>query len=152
MPTISLYLKEDVLKKLDAEVTRQAAADKTAGAVGRAVTTRSSYIEKMIVESLKDPDNLTRETIEYHVIPLAEEYGAKKVSLFGSFARGEATAQSDVDILLDKGGIKGMKVLEFQDRLAEQLGRKVDVVTTAGASKRFLDKIRKDEVVLYAAG
>ena len=51
--------------------------------------------------------------------------------------------------LLDKGKIRGMAVLDFQDELAECLGKPVDVVTTAGASQRFLDKIRKDEVVLY---
>lgn len=151
MPTISLYLKDEVLKRLDAKVARQAAADKADGMRGRAVTTRSSYIERIVTESLEDSAGLSREAIEHYVIPLAEEYGAKKVSLFGSFARGEATAESDVDILLDKGAIKGMKVLEFQDKLAEHLGRKVDVVTTAGASKRFLDKILKDEVVLYEA-
>lgn len=152
MATISLYLKDDVLRRLDAEVERLAKQDKAAGATGRGITTRSSYIERLIQDSLDATANLTQEVISYHVVSLAEEYGAEKVSLFGSFARGDATAESDVDILLEKGDIKGMKVLEFQDRLAEQLGRKVDVVTTAGASKRFLDKIRKDEVVLYAAG
>lgn len=151
MPTVSLYLKDEVLKKLDAEVARQAAADKADGMSGRAVTTRSSYIERVVAESLEGSDDLTREAIEYYVVSLAEEYGANKVSLFGSFARGEATAESDVDILLDKGEIKGMRVLEFQDKLAEHLGRKVDVVTTAGASKRFLDRILRDEVVLYEA-
>lgn len=151
MPTISLYLKDEVLKMLDAKVAQQAATDRAEGARGRAITTRSSYIENMIIKSLEDPQCLTRETIEYYVISLAEEYGARKVSLFGSFARGEETEESDIDILLDKGAIKGMKVLEFQDKLAEQLGRKVDIVTTEGASKRFLDKILKDEVVIYEA-
>ena len=45
-----------------------------------------------------------------------------------------------------------MQVLEFQDRLEQQLNRRVDVVTTAGASPRFLERVKKDEVVLYEAG
>ncbi len=151
MPTMSLYLKDETLNRIDAEVARAAAADKAAGLAGRAVTTRSSYIEGLLVRALDDKSPLSRETIEYHVISLAEEFGAQQVSLFGSYARDEATATSDVDILLDKGEIRGMQVLDFQEKLAQRLGRKVDVVTTAGASKRFLDKIKQDEVLLYAA-
>lgn len=94
---------------------------------------------------------LALSVIEGVVVNLAKRYGAKKVSLFGSYARGEADGASDVDILLDKGDIKGLRVLDFQDELSEKLGRSVDVVTTAGASERFLSRIRKDEVVLYEA-
>lgn len=151
MPTISLYLKDEILDKLDAEVSRRAAADVSRGLSGRAITTRSSYIESVLQESLDSRESLSLETIKHFVIELAEEYGAKKVSLFGSFARGDATEESDIDLLLDKGDIKGMQVLEFQDELSKRIGRKVDVVTTAGASKRFLNKISEDEVVLYAA-
>ena len=94
-------------------------------------------------------DVLTIEQIQRAVVSLAQEYGARHVSLFGSYARGEADAQSDVDLLLDKGAVRGMRVLDFQDELARRLGRNVDVVTTAGASERFLAKIRQDEMTLY---
>lgn len=87
--------------------------------------------------------------IRYAVVSLAEEYGAGKVSLFGSYARGEQTPTSDVDILLEKGNIKGMQVLDFQEDLAQALGRPVDVVTTAGASPRFLAKVAKDSITLF---
>lgn len=152
MPTISLYLKDDILDQLDKAVEKRATHDKTQGLAGRAVTTRSSYIENLIRESLANQDRLTVPQIEYCVISLAEEYGAKKVSLIGSFARGEERIDSDVDLLLEKGDIKGMKVLEFQDALERALNRKVDVVTTAGASSRFLERVKRDEVVLYEAG
>ena len=151
MPSVSVYLNPKTLSKLDAQVAKQAQKDKAAGLTGRQIATRSSYLEKLIEADATTTGGLTREAIEYGVVSLAEEYGAKKVSLFGSFARGEETPESDVDILLDKGDIKGMKVLEFESELAKRLGRKVDVITTAGASERFLKKIRKDEVVLYAA-
>lgn len=151
MPTISLYVRDDVLSQLDKAVEEQAALDKARGLSGRAVTTRSSFIESLIRESLANQKALAVSDIEYYVVSLAEEYGAEKVSLIGSFARGEERPDSDVDILLEKGKIKGMQVLEFQDRLEQQLNRRVDVVTTAGASPRFLERVKKDEVVLYEA-
>lgn len=152
MPTISLYVRDDVLSQLDKAVEEQAALDRAHGLSGRAVTTRSSFIESLICDSLANQKKLTVSDIEYYVVSLAEEYGAEKVSLIGSFARGEERPDSDVDILLEKGQIKGMQVLEFQDELERSLNRKVDVVTTAGASPRFLERVKRDEVVLYEAG
>lgn len=66
------------------------------------------------------------EDIRYHVVSLAEEYGAEKVSLFGSYARGEASESSDVDLLLEKGAIRGFRVLDFQDAPARRLGENFD--------------------------
>ena len=146
---ISIYLSDSAMAKLDAAVAKQAAADRALGLSGRKVASRSSVLEKLIEDSLETDGPLDQATIRYYAIKLGEEYGAKRVSLFGSYARDEATADSDVDILLDKGEIRGMRVLDFQDDLAECLGKSVDVVTTAGASDRFLDKITRDEVVLY---
>ncbi|MFD0702481.1 hypothetical protein DMP06_00395 [Slackia equolifaciens] len=149
---ISIYLREDVIRRLDAAVERCAAQDRAQGLEGRQVTSRSKLIERIIERYLDGEDpKFGMKEIQYHVIDLAKEYGAAKVSLFGSYARGEATDSSDVDILLEKGDIRGMQVLDFQDELSKRLGHSVDVVTTAGASERFLQKIRKDEVVLYAA-
>ena len=146
---ISVYLSDAALVRLDAAVAKQAERDRAAGLSGRKVASRSSVIERLICDGLQEQGALDRATIQYYAVKLGEEYGAKKVSLFGSYARGEATAESDVDILLEKGDIRGMGVLDFQDELVECLGRPVDVVTTAGASERFLEKIQQDEVVLY---
>ena len=148
---ISIYLSDATLAKLDAAVAQQATIDRADGLSGRRIACRSSMIEQLICENLDGAKTLDRDFIRYCVVSLAEEYGARKVSLFGSYARGDATESSDVDILLDKGSIRGMAVLDFQEELSARLNRPVDVVTTAGASKRFLEKIRRDEVVLYEA-
>lgn len=147
--TISLYLRGDTIRKLDAAVKRRADEDRARGLSGRQITNRSRLVERIVEEHLETETGLRLEDIQHHVVPLAQEYGAAKVSLFGSFARGDANETSDVDILLEKGDIKGLRVLDFQDDLAQRLGRAVDVVTTTGASERFLEKIRQDEVVLY---
>ena len=149
--TISLYLRDDTLRKLDAEVARAAAKDRARGLSGRQVTNRSKLVECIIEQYVGAAEMLSQEDIRYHVVSLSEQYGAAKVSLFGSYARGEANEDSDIDILLEKGDIKGLQVLDFQEDLARRLDRPVDVVTTAGASERFLAKIRQDEVVLYEA-
>ena len=151
MPVVSIYLRDGLLGQLDKEVARLAETDRLDGLSGRQVTNRSKLIERIIEQHLNSDGSPTIEDIRYAVVPLAEEYGAAKVSLFGSFARGEASESSDIDILLEKGSIRGMQVLDFQDALSEALGRPVDVVTTAGASERFLNKIRRDEVTLYEA-
>ena len=148
---VSIYLSDEALNALDDAVARQSAADRANGKTGRSVASRSSVLQALIENNLGKNKPLDRATIQYHVASLAEEYGAAKVSLFGSYATGEARADSDIDLLLEKGEIRGMQVLDFQEALAEKLGRPVDVVTTAGASARFLNNIRKDEVVLYEA-
>lgn len=151
MSAISIYLQDKTLRKLDAEVSRLSKEDKESGLSGRQIINRSKLIEKIIEDYLETTNSLNIENIRYEVVSLAEEYGAEKVSLFGSFARGEETETSDIDILLEKGKIKGIQVLDFQHDLSQRLGRTVDVVTTTGASERFLNKIKQDEVVLYEA-
>ena len=47
------------------------------------------------------------EDIKRSVTKLAKKYGAERVYLFGSYARGEATEQSDIDLRIDKGSIVG---------------------------------------------
>ena len=49
----------------------------------------------------------TLEEIREKVKPIAAAYGVERVYLFGSYARGEATAESDLDFRIDKGKVKG---------------------------------------------
>ena len=64
MPTISLYIKDDVLEQVDDAVEKQAALDRSRGLSGRAITTRSSFIESLIRESLANQKALTVPDIE----------------------------------------------------------------------------------------
>lgn len=46
--------------------------------------------------------------IKQKAISLAQKYGVDSMSLFGSYARGEARDDSDWDFLIDRGNIKGL--------------------------------------------
>lgn len=92
----------------------------------------------------------TVDDIKCRVIPVAEKYGVKSVILFGSCARGEACESSDVDILIDKGKIKGLiDYFSFTLDIEEALGCHADVITTGIEDKNFLDGIKREGVLLY---
>ncbi len=90
------------------------------------------------------------ETIRAKSIPIAKKYGVKRMSLFGSYARGEADDKSDVDFIIDRGKIRGMiQYFGFVYDLEDEFGCHVDVVTTGISDKDFLSAIKEDEVLLY---
>lgn len=86
------------------------------------------------------------------VTALGEQYGIKNAYLFGSYARGEANENSDVDIIIDRGEIHDYDTLNgFHMELEDKLGKEVDVLTTAGVKPRFFELIKDDRVLLYGA-
>ena len=92
------------------------------------------------------------ETIRAKTVPIAKKYGVRRMSLFGSYARGEADDQSDVDILIDTGNGKIRSYIpyfSFVFALEDELGCHVDVVMDGSSNKEFLTEIKKDEVLLY---
>lgn len=92
----------------------------------------------------------TNEEIRHITAPIAASYGVKSLSLFGSYARGEATEESDVDLLLDRGSaLRGWEIGGLYMDLSEALGKELDLVTVSGADAGFLNRIRQDEVMLY---
>lgn len=80
----------------------------------------------------------------------AKEYGAERVYLFGSYARGDANETSDIDLRIDRGNIKGGFALAgLLLDLEADLGTPVDLVTTGSLDTEFLDMIKEEEQLLY---
>lgn len=78
---------------------------------------------------------------------LALAHGARAVSLFGSAARGEERAGSDVDFLVElEPGRNLIDLIGLENDLADALGVKVDVVTARSAKPRVLERALKDAV------
>lgn len=83
------------------------------------------------------------------VSPLAQRYGADRVYLFGSYARGDAHNGSDIDLRIDKGSIHGLQLAYLLGDLEDALKIPVDLIPTTGMDKNFLETIHPDEVLLY---
>ena len=90
------------------------------------------------------------EQIKERITPVARNYGVKRVMLFGSYARGKATEDSDIDLHVYCGDIRGLfKLSGFRLDLVDALGKEVDVVTHGGMRRKFYERIKDDEVLLY---
>lgn len=63
------------------------------------------------------------------VKPVADQYGIEEIWLFGSYARNEATEDSDVDLLVRYKQGLGLKFVGFVCDLEDALGLHVDVLT-----------------------
>lgn len=84
------------------------------------------------------------------VAPIARSYGVKKLYLFGSYAKGIADEDSDVDLLLEKGSpMSLLKLSGMRQKVQEALNLSVDLVTTAGIEESFRNEIAGTEILLY---
>ena len=87
--------------------------------------------------------------IKTAVTDLGTKYGAERVFLFGSYARGSADENSDIDLRIDRGQIKGWALGGLLLDLEASLNKKIDLLTTGSLDKSFLDTIKEEEVLLY---
>jgi predicted nucleotidyltransferase len=95
---------------------------------------------------------LTHDGIREVVGAIAPKYALSRVYLFGSYARGDATEDSDFDFRVEGGNIRTLLDLaslhlDFEDAL----GKSVDLVMTENIEEPFDEWIKDDEVLLYEA-
>src|SRR6188768_4033991 len=86
------------------------------------------------------------------LIEVCRQNDVTKVSLFGSMARGEATAQSDVDLLVEFSTRKSLLgLVALERKISAALGRKVDLLTEAALSPYLRDRILRGAKIIYEA-
>jgi len=87
--------------------------------------------------------------IQFNVAQVAELFkDVLKVSLFGSYAKGEQNKKSDIDLLVEFGDkATYITVFDFQSTVEKKIGKEVEVIPAPIPEDSFL-KIEK-EILLY---
>jgi predicted nucleotidyltransferase len=81
--------------------------------------------------------------------PILEKYGVSKAAVFGSYARGEETADSDIDIVVKIDA--DLSLLDFvglKQELEDALGLTVDLVEYHTVKPRIKEKVEREQVPL----
>ncbi|NJN94853.1 MAG: nucleotidyltransferase family protein [Anaerolineales bacterium] len=83
------------------------------------------------------------------ILQIAAQHGGRNVQVFGSLARGEATPQSDLDLLVTlEPGRSLLDLIAIKQDLEDLLGCQVDVVTEAAISPYMKEQVLKEAVSL----
>ena len=78
------------------------------------------------------------------------EYDAKRIAVFGSYARGESKPESDIDIIVEFSKRKSLiDIVGIEQELSEALGVGVDLLTEKSISPYLIDKIKEEMLVIY---
>jgi len=82
---------------------------------------------------------------------LNSEYGVKRLGLFGSYAKGKQTEDSDVDIVAEFDKPVGLKFIEFAEYIEKILGKKADILTREGLKRISVKKVVQDieKTIMY---
>jgi predicted nucleotidyltransferase len=102
----------------------------------------------------------TVEQLRSIVTPVAEKYKLKSIWVFGSYARGEATDISDVDLLIDYSGssLSGIfSWVQICDDLQDTIQKKIDLVSVNSLKETRTQKktpnlaanIERDKVIIF---
>ncbi|MCA1751159.1 MAG: nucleotidyltransferase family protein [Cryomorphaceae bacterium] len=85
------------------------------------------------------------------ILDTVSEYSPKMVGIFGSYARGENTEHSDLDILIDfEPALDLLSIIGLEQELSEKLGIKVDLITARSLNPQLKAYVEKDFVPLVA--
>jgi uncharacterized protein len=95
--------------------------------------------------------------IRRKAVPILKPY-INRLAVFGSAVRGEATSNSDLDLLIrlkpsgkrPKLGL--FKLMEIEEALKKKLGREIDLVTEDSLSPYIRPFVEKEKVVIYEEG
>ena len=97
-------------------------------------------------------DNTTVYTIDQLrniVVPIANNHGMTSVAVFGSYARGEADGESDIDLVVDQGGQRIMRIFGVGGEVELATGKFVDIYAWSELLPGpFRDTVSKEAIPL----
>lgn len=78
---------------------------------------------------------------------IMNSFKVRSIALFGSYARGDQTETSDVDVIVDVDSSIGLDFIDLADLIENRLGIPTDVIPADGIKPRYREFIEKD--ILY---
>jgi len=81
-----------------------------------------------------------------HQPELQRKYPISRLGVFGSYARGEATEKSDIDIAVEINAPMGLNFVDMADEIEDLFGIKTDVVPKRSIKPQYLVNVEKDIV------
>ncbi len=83
------------------------------------------------------------------LVSILKKHGAKKIEIFGSYARGEQKETSDLDVIVEFEKRKSLlEIVGIEQELEDALGIKVDLLTRASISPYLIERIEKESKVV----
>jgi len=91
-----------------------------------------------------------KEEIKEKIISILVKHGIKRILVFGSYARNEATPKSDLDLIVDfPEGTSLLDHVGIEIELSEALNMKIDLLSRNGISPYIKDHVLKEAIVIY---
>ncbi len=113
----------------------------------KTVKSINGYINELIENDINH-HVLTIKEIKDRILPIFKKHNIQEAYLFGSYARGEAKNDSDVDIYCESGNIKTL--IEqgfFEDELTKALKKDVDIVfINSKMDNYFKEQLEEDKI------
>lgn len=83
------------------------------------------------------------------IVPLVEGRGMREARIFGSYARGEATPLSDIDVLVDKGDARYLAICALSGDIYDATGKLPDVYDITELNEGpFKDTVLREAIAL----
>ena len=83
------------------------------------------------------------------ILQIAKKYGASNIKVFGSFAKGEITPDSDIDFLMDiEKGHSLFHRIQLMQELEDLLGRKVDIAKPENLHECIREQVLREAIEL----
>ncbi|MBQ6442178.1 MAG: nucleotidyltransferase domain-containing protein [Lachnospiraceae bacterium] len=122
------------------------------------VSNKQGYLKELVRKDLRSQeDTLSIESIRMLMLPVVRRYGIKRVLLIGSYARGEASKDSDVDLMISGGTFDGL--YDYSEAVAlfeKAFQKKTDLIMEESVQKdesrngrRFRQHIKNEGILLY---
>ena len=84
------------------------------------------------------------------IVEKLKKHGAKKIILFGSYARGEENKKSDIDLIVDlPNNLSLLDIISIELEISKSCGKKIDLLTKGAIHPFIKERIKKEQIILY---